>query len=449
MMKQQDQQPRCVEVQDVLRARDARAQRQAELLERYKRPLISFSMNIAGPVKDNALIRQAFLEGAARIENQLRWHGAAVAETLRTMEFTGCEQLWAVDAPAQEIKKWMCAVEEADELGRLFDIDVLDEQGIRLSRSAERRCLICDDSARSCGRSRRHSADALFGRAMQIIRSAFEQERCRQICECAQRALLYEAVTAPKPGLVDGIDSGAHEDMDIFSFMASSAALGAYFEACARTGMRADSAASPEEMLERLRFHGRAAEAHMLRTAGANTHKGALFSLGILCCAAAWKVELPLAERAAKIAAAALGELKAMRPEDARTGGERQYFSLGYTGVRGEAAAGFPTALNHGLPVLRAALADGCSANEAGLRTLLSLMSVLPDSNILRRCGEETLAQVQRRAADVLSRGACPDELRRMNADFIRENISPGGSADLLAVCWFFYLQEINETNGN
>ena len=129
-----------------------------------------------------------------------------------------------------------------------------------------------------------------------------------------------------------------------------------------------------------------------------------------------------------------------------RTGGEKQYAESGLTGIRGEAAAGFPAVRKCALPALQAALARGESANDAGLYALLALMSRVNDSNILRRRGAESLRGAQLRARDLLKQGFSHDDLRRMNDDFVQENISPGGSADLLAAAWFLHL--ISEANG-
>ena len=425
---------RKVEVMDVLRARDARAERQNRLLEKHAAPLISFTMNIAGAIKRDPQIERAFREGVKRIEKQLAWHGAAVLECIQTIEFTGCEQLWAIKGDARRLKIWMQAIEEADALGRLFDIDVIDAGGMKLERSSARRCLICDQPAKICGRNRSHPAHELYLKAGGIIREHFAEERASAIARCAQQALLYEALCAPKPGLVDKENSGAHVDMDILSFAASSVALRDYFAACARAGMN-------DGELETLRFLGREAEEGMFRaTCGVNTHKGAIFSLGILCCAAA--MEGDIWEDAARIAAPALSELQGLAAAQAKSGGEQQYHLYGLTGVRGEAAAGFPSVKTIALPALKEALDGGKSLNDAGLAALLQLMAHVQDSNILRRRGMETQQWVHARARKLLDSGWSQEDLRRMNDDFVRENISPGGCADLLAAAYFIYFLE-------
>ena len=468
---------RPVTVADVLSARDARVERQKRMLAAHGLPLISFTMNIAGEIKQDAWIERAFLEGVRRIEVALTADGIAVAEREQTLAFTGCEEIWAVDAPAQGLKARMCAIEEMDALGRLFDIDVIDAEGRKLERPMERRCLICGKPVHACARSRAHSARELSERAHEIIAGFLNAQRATEIGVLAHRALIREANVTPKPGLVDRENSGAHRDMDLALFCKSADALRPWFADCAWIGFELRDA-TPEQAFARLRKRGIEAEKAMFAaTNGVNTHKGALFSLGILCCAAAMEGEgagVPvklnraadagatkqtklnraetdartqaILDRAAALARPALGDLTALHPGDARTGGEKQYLASGRTGVRGEAAAGFPHARDCGLPALKRALQDGASYNEACLHALLALMARVEDSNILRRRGAEALRSVQSRAKALLEQGFTMDDLRRMNDDFVRENLSPGGSADLLAVTIFLY--EIQNTNG-
>ena len=139
-------------------------------------------------------------------------------------------------------------------------------------------------SARVCARSRRHSAEELARRTREIIVDHFQTKRASRIAELAERALLCELAVTPKPGLVDMETNGAHEDMDRFTFVRSACALRPCFERCARLGMENRST---EETFFRLRREGLLAEETMLAaTGGVNTHKGAIFSLGLLCCAA-------------------------------------------------------------------------------------------------------------------------------------------------------------------
>ena len=151
---------RRVTIQDMLDARDARAERQANFLHRHSMPLVSFTMNIAGDVKVDDNIRRAYREGVRRIRRELERMHAPVAEYAETAAFTGCEALWAVDGDAAVLKARMQRIEEHDALGRLFDIDVIAADGSHLSRESERPCLICGGPVRACARSRPANSEA-------------------------------------------------------------------------------------------------------------------------------------------------------------------------------------------------------------------------------------------------------------------------------------------------
>lgn len=422
-----------VTLADVLRARDRRAARQAELLRRGC-TVVSFTMNIPGPVKTDPDIERAFREGAALIDWQLPQLDAAVLCREETVAPTGCEALWAVDADPAALKERLCAIENDHPLGRLFDMDVIAPDGTHLSRGHERPCLICDQPARACARSRAHSVEQLFAAVKGIIDDHDRTRLCEDIRTCAVRALLHEAVTTPKPGLVDAENTGAHDDMDLATFRRSIIALGPYFLQCARIGA---AGADPRALQQA----GVEAEQTMLAAVGVNTHKGAIFSLGILCCAAAQAGRGASGDEILRHAAALgqvyLADMTAACP--GRTGGEQQYLRYGLTGARGEAAAGFPSVREIALPAYEAALQAGKSWEDAGLHALLHLIARVQDSNIIRRAGMAGQQWASAQAQTLLDAGYIRDDLRLMNDRFVARNISPGGSADLLACTYFLH----------
>ncbi|MBE5776776.1 MAG: citrate lyase holo-[acyl-carrier protein] synthase [Clostridiales bacterium] len=422
-----------VSVSMVLAARDERADRQQTWLQKYKRPLISFTMNIPGSEKSNALIQRAFQIGLMRVENTLFAHCIPVLERMQKHAVTGPEALWAVNADAGELKKYMCTLEEADPLGRLLDLDVIDGNGVHLSRGRERNCILCGGPVRICGRSRAHSAEDLFARVTQILTRALSYPAC--VAQLARRALIMEAEVTPKPGLVDKRNSGAHRDMTLADFYKSADLLEPYFADAARLGMEHAGA-------DALQRRGRQAEEAMLSAVGVNTHKGAVFSLGILCYAGG-KLGRGAAAEAVLLEGAALGthylhQLKAHNPM--QTGGEKQYAIMRLPGARGEAAAGFPSVSRMALPVYQNALRAGKSHNDAALCALMHLMARVPDSNVLRRGGEEGLAYMRARAEKLIADGITHQALIDFDQDMIARNLSAGGCADLLAVTLFLHL---------
>ncbi|ATW28679.1 triphosphoribosyl-dephospho-CoA synthase CitG [Candidatus Formimonas warabiya] len=279
---------------------------------------------------------------------------------------------------------------------------------------------------------------------------------CEAVGRCAVTALLYEVSATPKPGLVDRLNQGAHKDMDFFSFMASTAALSSYFIKCAFQGTMFDGD-DLGRLFQSLRPLGKEAEDAMLRaTGGANTHKGLIFSMGIICAAAGRCLKgkkdacLDAEEICTLVSCMTRGlcarELYALKKAAGFTHGERIYQKYGFRGIRGEVENGFPTVRTYSLPVLRQLKSrKDYPINDILVQTLLHLMAVNEDTNVAARHDKETLNYVKRYASEALDAGGMftaegIDLIHAMDRDFIIKNISPGGTADLLAVTIMFDL---------
>jgi len=454
-----------VTLEVMLAAREARAVKQGELLAEHSCAVISYMLNIAGPVKRFPLGDQCFYEGKKEIEKQLARLGFAGDNSLSCQPYltdaeTGLECLWVVDADALKLKSEMAAIEEYSQLGRLFDIDVISKKGEKISRGdvglPERQCLICSEPGAGCARNRTHPLEEIQRAAHSIIENYFRRKDAQVIAKNAVRALLYEISATPKPGLVDRRDSGAHSDMDFFTYIDSTSALAAYFEDMAERGA-VSRGFPPEGLLPRLRQRGIVAEEEMFAaTGGINTHKGLIFSMGIICAAFGWHGSpFPdsdtVLQTAAKIAAPALyKDLEGVTPQNAATKGEAAFAKHGLSGIRGEAAGAFPAVRVWGLPVLKNAAANSKSLNDAGVEALLHLISNVVDTNIIGRSNKEILKTLQDNLRAFLS--ASPDNTAilehsaRLNELFIKDNISPGGCADLLAVTYIMYFMELEKT---
>ncbi|MBQ6206649.1 MAG: citrate lyase holo-[Oscillospiraceae bacterium] len=445
---------REITLAEVLEARERRAARQMELLRQYGKPLVSFSMNIAGPVKNGPLIRRAFRLGEARLRGQLARARLSCVHSETIDVPSGCEGLYVADANAKTLKRLAQEVEDFDALGRLFDMDVLSPDGVKLERERPRRCLICGADAKVCASRRLHTVPELQAKTREILENALETHDAETVGNLACRALLYEVCVTPKPGLVDRRDNGSHSDMDIYTFMRSASALRPYFERCARIGRRA-AAKSARETFDKLRLSGKLAEIDMLSaTGGANAHKGAIFSMGLVCGAAGrldrdlWREpERVLSEAAAIAKGLSERDFASLTAQNADTNGKRLYVERGITGIRGEAEAGFPSVLRYGLPVLERGLAQGKSNDEAGAAALLSLLAHTTDTNIIARSDTATASAIRAELLRSLDAEPYPDAetLRRLNQDFVKRNLSPGGSADLLSLCWMLhFLREVS-----
>ena len=158
-----------VELPAMLARREQRAAEQAAFLTQYQTPLLSFCLNIPGPVKTTPELRRVFDEALQEIRQKLQQEHIPILAQNECHAATGDECLLALDGEAAKIKKLMTRIEETHILGRLFDIDVLDAKGQKLSRDMPRRCLLCDKQAQVCARSRRHSVPELTHRIEEMI----------------------------------------------------------------------------------------------------------------------------------------------------------------------------------------------------------------------------------------------------------------------------------------
>ena len=434
---------------EILAAREQRVHKQQQLLDKHAAPLLCFTMNIPGPVKFDRDVSIGFHLGNWLLKESLK--GRKILHFEANTAITGCETYCVVDMPAKELKKLAVELEEIDPIGRLFDMDVLTPDGQKISREElgypRRKCLLCDQDAYVCAGRRTHSADQLRRQAGFYLYIAAREFMCEYIATRAYFALNQEVSTTPKPGLVDGNNTGAHKDMDIRHFFASANALRPYFCDCAEQGFLTRDLPGAET-LAAIRPLGLDAEQTMLKaTHGVNTHKGAIFSLGILCAALGrlspdlWQPERLLAECTAIAEGIADRDFVGITTETAKTAGERLYATYGITGVRGQAQDGFPAVGKIGLPVLRQALEKGLSFNDAGAITLLHLIAATDDTNLIHRGGREKQLQVTQQITDLLKEDPFPamDTIKELDKQFIRDNLSPGGSADLLALTYFLY----------
>lgn len=312
-----------------------------------------------------------------------------------------------------------------------------------------------------------------------------------EIGRLASAALLGEVWASPKPGLVDRENNGSHHDMTYQNFVDSALALTGCFTQCARAGaayaaagrrrsenmsvsgrspqpfedmpasspqrscdvpadgpqhsedMPADGFEAQATLAAQLRTIGLTGETAMYRaTGGVNTHKGAVFSMGILCAAAASLHQTEDAETlkflqttAASIAAALLADDPAEL-----TNGKRALQQTGTGGIRTEALTGFDTAFSVGLPALITALEAGRNLNDAMVYTLLRIIAATEDSNLVHRGGVEGMDFAKKEALRLTEKGPAAMDLAAVgetDRKFIEKNLSPGGSADLLALTLF------------
>jgi triphosphoribosyl-dephospho-CoA synthase len=265
-----------------------------------------------------------------------------------------------------------------------------------------------------------------------------------RIARLAVRSLYRELALYPKPGLVSFRDNGAHRDMDAATFVRSLFALRGYFVTIASAGMRDAGFAELQQL-------GIDAESRMLRaTGGINTHRGAIFTLGLLAAASGHAAVHSIAPSDQNLRAIVADnwsrDLRAVAVANASTPAHGQLMAMrhGATGARGEALLGFPSVFEIALPALRGALAGGAPRDDALLHTLFVLLSETVDTNVLYRGGAAGLRFIQPRAAEFLQRGSVfqagwQAHAVSLHRDCSARNLSPGGCADLLAAAWFVH----------
>ena len=333
-----------------------------------------------------------------------------------------------------------------------------------MSGASEARCVASDASAARAGPEVTPGDAARIGRCLppRLPPRVSPHEVAAlssRLARVAVASLYDELALYPKPGLVSLRDAGAHADMDARTFIRSIFALRGYFRAIAGAGIRGAT-------FGEMKMLGIAAEARMLRaTRGVNTHRGAIFCMGLACAAAGWRLARGGSAGDAELRATLRrwqydlrtsppGGDAAPQHDEARSHGRVAVLRHGVDGARGEAARAFPSVFQCALPALRAALARGANAEQAQLHALFALMAQVADTNVLYRGGIDGL-QVMRAAAQrflaqgsVFASGSSARAIE-LHRHFCALGLSPGGCADLLGVTCFVQRVQTGEFRGS
>lgn len=442
----------------VLQAREERALLRAKLASE-KQASISLTLNIAGYPKANAATKIVFdlilkdlkiILKANRIQSYFKneinlideaghFYVLGIANTMKTLT---------------EIKSITENFEQNHPLNRLIDVDVFDANAEPISSGNKKKCIICEDkSAVDCMRNNTHSYMELrtfmFHKIESYIKNNRKAKIKRKLSDIAAKALLYEVSLSPKPGLVDFNSSGAHQDMNYYTFLHSSTAISQYWHEFAEAGI--NHTGILDHALPKIRKIGLQAEDAMFSaTADVNTQKGLIFLLGLSVFTTAYlfKTENIFNQKrfidSLKIICTNLIEKELENnTQNTISHGEITFKKYGEqgAGVRYEAQSGFPIVFNSALPFLEKALEnksflDKKNTDKALKTCLIKIISILDDSNVLYRKGLMDAEQLKVYANSVL-------DGKHSYEDFCEHcktnNISPGGSADMLALTLFFF----------
>ncbi len=257
-----------------------------------------------------------------------------------------------------------------------------------------------------------------------------------QVADMAEAALLAELETWPKPGLVSHFDAGSHHDMDAGMLRVSIAAIKPFYAALADAGAHGAT-------MGRLRLIGLDAEQAMLdATQGVNTHRGAIFALGLLCAASGACADVP-STVLGTIVRERWGTAILQDPLGRDSNGASALSRFGAGGARAEAASGFPHVFGVGLPALRLGRELAPGDTQAGrVQAFFGLLASLEDTNLLHRGGSAGLRYARCEAHRFLDEGGVGhsnwlEKAVSLHRAFIRRRLSPGGCADMLACTLF------------
>ena len=419
---------------------------------------MSFSLNIPGYPKSNSLVKYFFGLCLTELKRHLKSHLIEVdaREAIEICDEAGDSFLAPVaggNLSLQEIKQIFEDFEEHHPLGRFLDVDLNDDMGNTISSGKSKLCFFCKvRPAIECRRSKSHDLELLrsymFGEMAHYCQSRKESQIAKRLSTFALKSILHEISLTPKPGLVDKFSNGSHSDMDYQTFINSSAAISVWFEEMVRAGLsfREDD---QTKALPFIRNIGLQMEETMYEETGnINTQKGIIFLIGLSLFATGKlykESDLFNAGRFRGIIRDICQNLvgKELNADSGQKGshGEIVFRKYGFSGARGEAESGFETVFEKGLPMLAGMVELN---NKSLINCFLAIAATNNDTNILFRGGPEDLAIFQNLCKIALDNFT--GENFAAIGEFCREkNISPGGSADLLAVSIFLWMVMNNE----
>lgn len=267
-----------------------------------------------------------------------------------------------------------------------------------------------------------------------------ELSLAERLADLAVDALIDEADLSPKPALVDRRGNGAHRDLHLGLMHASALSLWPMFKTMAEAALDIGEVGLPlREALGRIGRDGE--QAMLVTTNGVNTHRGAIWALGLLTAAAALEPQ-SRTPNAVTLKAAKLALLDDRYAPQPMSHGAQVAQRYGARGAREEAQLGFPSVLQRGLPQLHKSRQQQAGEQNARLDALLAIMTDLADTCVLYRAGTAGLHAMQHGAQAVLDAGGSATlagrrHLHELDQQLLALNASPGGAADLLAACLF------------
>lgn len=429
--------------------RDKRVAYQEHLLKENKdKTLVTIRINYPGIEKSNYITDNI----VNTIYNEiLTYYGKFIVFEDKYKNKEGIVAHFLFDLDFVNVKKEMINVEEEHILGRCLDIDVYtlkNDKVIGISRSdlfkKTRRCFICDLDAKICSRAQTHTIDEIKN-YFELVYKNFKDSQKKtdslayEVSQMALKAMISEVSTFPSFGLVSPISSGAHKDMDYYTFLNSAVAITPFLKKMFEVGY---SYYSPEYIFDAIRDIGKECEEKMFEaTNNINTHKGMIFLMGISMAAIGKalyenKEFYQIQDIIKSMVKNILDDFKELHKKEKLTHGERLYLEYGFTGIRGQVQDGLSVLFDN---IIDNYINSDLKENDLYTQILIELMARVEDSTVVYRHDISTLRKVQSDAKDLLNMGGIFTEEGRQKCHhledlYIKENISPGGCADLLAI---------------
>ncbi len=449
----------------ILSARDKRAFLRQSISKENKAS-ISLTLNIPGIAKSNELITSFFTQILSELQIYLTAHRIFIdkKKQINTIDAAGNFFLVPLICKTKEVGKTKYLknlkliteeFETSHKVGRFIDIDITNFAGEAVSSRKNKLCFFCKEQpAIYCMRDKRHSFAELrnyfLSEIKKYLKSIQKKETIRKISSTALKSILYEVSLSPKPGLVDFESSGSHTDMNYYTFIDSSSVLSSFFTQTATAGYEFSDDLS--KALPVIRTIGLKSEEKMFEaTHGANTQKGLIFLMGLTVFSIAYMEAQEMkicSESFSKITSSICHNIidneLVNNTNRNSTHGEKCFSKYGNIagGARLEAQNGFPTVIKFALPVLSENLfLNSINKKEiiniALQKTLIAIIAKNNDTNILFRGGEGILNELQNRAEKTLYSDNFHRDYEKLTVFCSKNNISPGGSADLLAITIF------------
>ncbi|MGL5756036.1 MAG: triphosphoribosyl-dephospho-CoA synthase CitG [Paraclostridium sp.] len=439
-------------IDEFLLDREARVKLQKKLLEKnIESTLVTVRVNYPGLEKSNFITDEIHKIISDEI-NELYKNIIILKQDYKNLE--GCICHFLINLDIVKVKNLMIKIEENHILGRCVDIDVYavsENNIITISRrdldKTSRKCFLCELDAKICSRNQNHSVDDI----KKYFENKYKEYKhyvhkrdniAYSLSNIALKAIIAEVSTYPSFGLVSPLNNGSHKDMDYYTFLESGFAIVPYLEEMAKCGYSYNSI---EDIFNKLRKIGIDAENNMFEvTNGVNTHKGMIFLMGIVIASTSnaiynkepfENIENIIKNMVGNI----LEDFSNLNYKEDLSHGEKLYIEYGFTGIRGQVKNGLDFIFNYVLIEYKKLNLKG---NDLYSHTLLLLMSIVQDSTIVYRHNIETLNKVKKDCEKILSEGGMCSKQGKILAlnlekEYIQNNISPGGSADLLSVVIF------------